>query len=184
MTAPASGLVRATRTTAATSRPRLAALGYVAAVGSLLFVAGGAVSGLLERRATLAEVSADLDRLQGRSPGGPEAGSAPRDGAPLLDGPTLTIAGADLMQRLATAVAAHGGQIVSSRVALSGTPYGPDFIAVEAMLAIAQPHLQALLYDLEAGMPFLFVGRLSVDAGADDEMRVALTVYGQWRGPR
>ena len=52
-----------------------------------------------------------------------------------------------------------------------------------------QPALQQLLYDVEAGMPFLFVDQLTVQApqatGAEiARMRVLIGVSGQWQGTR
>jgi general secretion pathway protein M len=53
-----------------------------------------------------------------------------------------------------------------------------------------QPSLQKLLYDLEAGMPFLFIDQLDVqvpqltavnDRGVG-RVRVVLGVSGQWQG--
>jgi general secretion pathway protein M len=50
--------------------------------------------------------------------------------------------------------------------------------------------LQELLYDLEAGMPFLFVDQLVVqtptaEAGEQPvRLRVLLGVSGQWRGAK
>jgi general secretion pathway protein M len=47
-----------------------------------------------------------------------------------------------------------------------------------------------LLYDLEAGMPFLFVDQLVVQAPAsfavsgDGKLRILLTVSGQWEGTK
>jgi general secretion pathway protein M len=56
-----------------------------------------------------------------------------------------------------------------------------------------QPALQKLLYDLEAGMPFLFVDQLDVqvpqttatnEGGSAGRIRVVLGVSGQWQGNR
>jgi len=59
-----------------------------------------------------------------------------------------------------------------------------------ASVEIGQPQLQSLLYDLEAGMPFLFVDALSIQSPEQfgepetGRMRASLSVTGQWRGPR
>jgi general secretion pathway protein M len=53
-----------------------------------------------------------------------------------------------------------------------------------------QPALQKLLYDLEVGMPFLFVDQLDVQVPqttaanetAVGKIRVVLGVSGQWQG--
>jgi general secretion pathway protein M len=50
--------------------------------------------------------------------------------------------------------------------------------------------LQQLLYDVEAGMPFLFVDQLvvqapaSIAASGDGKLRILLAVSGQWRGAK
>ena len=55
---------------------------------------------------------------------------------------------------------------------------------------IGQPALQKLLYDIEAGMPFLFVDQLVVQApagtstGGDGRLRVMIAVSGQWQGAK
>ncbi|MDQ0503333.1 type II secretion system protein GspM [Xanthobacter agilis] len=170
-------------------RPLLAGLAYGGLVLLLLFIAADAVRDMTARRGAVDEAAATLAQLQARR-GMPGSGSGGPAGSPFLDGATLTIAGAGLMQRLSSAVADAGGRITSSQVALRDTPYGPDFIAVEASLEIAQADLQKLLYDLESGLPFLFVGQLAARPvaarapgdGDPQRLHVTLTVYGQWRG--
>lgn len=177
--------------------PALATLGYAALVAVLAAIAFGALSEIAEKRAAVAEASDLLDRLQGRRPMVPGTGGGPVNlwtGSPLLEGSTVTVAGAGLLQRVSSAVARFDGRITSSRVELLSTPFGPGFLSVSASLEIAQPDLQKLLYDLEAGLPFLFVDELVVQGhGASAEaadgreagrMQVTLTVYGQWQGAR
>jgi general secretion pathway protein M len=59
-----------------------------------------------------------------------------------------------------------------------------------ASCEIDQPQLQQLLYDLEAGMPFLFVDQLVVqtplaEAGTGNgRLRILIEVSGQWRGTK
>ena len=54
----------------------------------------------------------------------------------------------------------------------------------------AQAPLQNLLYDLEAGMPYLFVETLEIqapqvfDEPEGNRMRVLIGVSGQWRDPQ
>jgi general secretion pathway protein M len=63
-------------------------------------------------------------------------------------------------------------------------------LSVIASCEIDQPGLQQLLYDLEAGMPFLFIDQLVVQApsnfgtSAEGKLRVLLTVSGQWKGDK
>ena len=52
-----------------------------------------------------------------------------------------------------------------------------------ASFELEQPALQQLLYDIEAGMPFLYVDQLSVaPKNEEGRMRVLLTASGLWRG--
>jgi general secretion pathway protein M len=61
---------------------------------------------------------------------------------------------------------------------------------VTANFEVEPASLQRLLYDIEAGMPFLFVDQIDVQAptgstgapSAAGKLRVLMTVSGQWRG--
>jgi general secretion pathway protein M len=59
-----------------------------------------------------------------------------------------------------------------------------------ASCEIEQPQLQQLLYDLEAGMPFLFIDQLVLQTATTEpgsqpgKLRVLLAVSGQWRGAK
>jgi general secretion pathway protein M len=120
----------------------------------------------------------------------PDSGAIAPSGSAFLEGPTVTVAGATLLQRVAVAVTKVGGSILSSQVELQGPQSKAGFIGVIASCELDQPALQQLLYDLEAGMPFLFIEQLAVQApvavsGArEGRLRVQLTVYGQWQGEK
>ena len=92
---------------------------YVAVLGGLLATAGVAVSDIVDHRRALAQTADLLDQLRGRKPHGPDAASlaAEHPGTPFLEGPTVTVAGATLLQRVAAAVGSVGGTIQSSQVA-------------------------------------------------------------------
>ncbi len=111
-------------------------------------------------------------------------------GSPTLEGPTVTVAGASLMQRVVGAVTKFGGNILSSQVELQGAQSKAGFIGVIASCELDQPSLQKLLYDLEAGMPFLFIDQLVVQApvasstNQEGRMRFLLAVSGQWQGTK
>lgn len=108
-------------------------------------------------------------------------------GSPFLEGPTVTIAGADLQRRVAGAVTAVGGNVLSSQIDLQGSEAKDGYVVLSASCELTQDALQPLLYDLEAGMPFLFVEQLVVQApqsGDESEgkrMRVQIDVAGQWQ---
>ena len=91
------------------------------------------------------------------------------------------------------AVIKVGGNILSSQVDLQGTQVKDGFISVTANCDIEQPALQQLLYNLESGMPFLFVDQLVVQvptaasgapggakAAETVKMHVLISVSGQW----
>jgi general secretion pathway protein M len=171
--------------------PRTAAATYVVLL--LLFIAGtwNAIADIVRQRADVVAASDILDRLEGRRPTSPHTAGVidiVPSGSPTLEGPTVTVAGASLLQRVAAAVAKVGGSVLSSQVELQGPQAKAGFVGVIASCEVSQPALQKLLYDLEAGMPFLFIDQLVVQApvaAANDQegrMRILLAVSGQWRG--
>jgi general secretion pathway protein M len=171
-------------------RPALAVLLYVALVVALIAVAWSAVASIGERRATVQAAEAMLAQLEGRasSPGAPGRhgfGAAPT-GSPFLEGPTVTVAGAALLQRIATAVRKVGGSVQSSQVELQKADAKDGWIGLVVSCELRETALQPLLYDLEAGMPFLFVEQLVVQgpvAGVEESrIRVLLAVSGKWGG--
>jgi general secretion pathway protein M len=145
---------------------------------------------VLGRRAALAATAAMLDQLQGRkgaaaSRQGADV-SAP-SGSPFLEGATVTVAGAALLERVTSAIARLGGNVQSSQIDLQGNQAQSGFITMIASCDIDQPNLQRLLYDIEAGMPFLFVDQLVVQTplnnapGGEGRLRILLSVSGQWQ---
>jgi general secretion pathway protein M len=82
-----------------------------------------------------------------------------------------------------------GGSVLSSQVDLQGAQAKEGFVTLTTSCEVDQPALQRLLYELESGMPFLFVDQLDVQAaqpGAGREetrMRLLLSISGQWQPP-
>src|SRR6202030_4628593 len=91
------------------------------------------------------------------APGGRSTDAGAPSGSAFLEGATVTVAGAALLQRVAGAVTKLGGNVLSSQLDLQGTQSKAGFVSIVASCEIDQPALQPLIYDLEAGMPFLFV---------------------------
>jgi hypothetical protein len=73
-------------------------------------------------------------------------------GTPFLEGPTVTVAGVTLLQRVASAVGNVGGTIQSSQVDVLGTQARDGLVGLVVSCEMEQSALQKLLYDLEAGM--------------------------------
>jgi general secretion pathway protein M len=174
--------------------PAVALLSYVAVVAGFGVLSWMTLADLDERRHALAAATDLLEQIEGRKPaaGGPAAvPGTGRTGSPFLEGQTVTIAGAALQQRVTTAVTKVGGNVLSSQVELQGPQAKQGFVGLVASCEVEQPALQQLLYDLEAGMPFLFVDQLVVQtaqSGAGQEggarMRVLLGVSGRWQGAK
>jgi general secretion pathway protein M len=184
-------------TASITRRPTLsawlAALGYAAAVIVLLTLTWSGVSDILDKRQSVEAASDLLAQLEGRKPSaalpGMPNGDAPA-GSPFLEGQTVTVAGATLLQRVADAVTKVGGNVLSSQVDVQGVQAKDGFVNVLASCEIDPTALQKLLYDLEAGMPYLFVEQMvaqSPQATSGQEggrMRLLLGVAGRWQGEK
>jgi general secretion pathway protein M len=174
-----------------TRSPLIAVVLYVAVLGALLATAGMAISDIVAHRQGLAQTADLLDQLRGRKPRGGDAASIALEhpGTPFLEGPSVTVAGARLLQRVAAAVVKVGGTIQSSQVDVSGAQAKDGLVGLVVSCEMEQPGLQKLLYDLEAGMPFLFVDQLDVQVpqttavseSGSGRVRVVLGVSGQWQ---
>jgi general secretion pathway protein M len=170
-------------------RQILAVVAYVGIVIGLLAIALLLVADLRDRVAEVVAAQMRLDQLSGRSPPSSEsiASTAGVSGSPFLEGQTITIAGAALQQRVEAAVAKAGGTLVSSQVELDGPDAKDGFVGLTASIELGQPALQAVLYDVEAGMPYLFVDKLSIQSPEvfgepeSGRMRMTIGVAGQWR---
>lgn len=171
--------------------PLIAVTLYVAVTGGLLLMAGLSIADVIAHRQALAQTSDLLDQLRGRKGGAKTAAAAMAEhpGTPFLEGPTVTVAGANLLQRVAAAVGNAGGSVQSSQVDVSGAQVKDGFVGLVVSCELDQPALQKVLYDLEAGMPFLFVDQLDVQVpqttalneAATGRVRVILGVSGQWQ---
>jgi general secretion pathway protein M len=176
-----------------THSPLIAVALYVAVAGGLVAMAGFAIADIFDHQRALAQTSDLLDQLQGRKArGGASSAAGEPPGTPFLEGPTVTVAGATLLQRVAAAVGNVGGTIQSSQVDVLGTQAKDGFVGLVVSCEMEQPALQKVLYDLEAGMPFLFIDQLDVQVpqttSANEQgsgrIRVVLGVSGQWQASK
>ncbi len=175
--------------------PGAAVAAYVAVVAALIATTWLAVADIKDRRNAVSAGQDLLAQLEGRRAASPQArsdalaGPVPT-GSPFLEGDTVTVAGAALLQRVAGAVTRVGGNVLSSQVDVKGPQSTDGYVSLVASCEIDQSALQQLLYDLEAGMPFLFVeqlvGQTTQGASLQDaaRMRVLLVVSGQWQGTK
>src|SRR5215468_3773950 len=150
--------------------PAGAAILYVGVVMVFAITAWTTVAEILARRDAVAATANVLSQLESRNPAAPA-----RDG----DHPAV-----------ADSVARFNGNILYTQVDLQGTQAKDGFVTVTVSCEVDQPVLQQVLYDLEAGMPFLFVDQLVVQGPAvpgltpEGKLRVLISVSGQWQGSR
>ncbi len=175
------------------TRERLVAvIGFAAVSIGLAVVIWVALADLAGDYADYAAAQDMLDRLEGRKPSiGSSADASGMRGSPFLEGATVYIAGAALQQRVVAAVRAAGGAVLSSQIDLQGAEAKQGYVTLSASCEIAESALQQLLYDLESGMPFLFIDQLVVQSPqtspgvggetAPARMRLQIDVAGQWQ---
>jgi general secretion pathway protein M len=169
--------------------PTRAAIAYAGLVLVLVTMVVSSGADILSQRAAVAASATMLDQLEGRKLAkdrSTEAGMP--SGSPFLEGATVTVAGAALLQRVAGAVTKFGGNVLSSQLDVQGTQAKAGFVSMIASCELDQPVLQPLIYDLEAGMPFLFIDQLSIQAptasSGEGKLRILLAVSGQWQGAK
>jgi general secretion pathway protein M len=179
--------------------PAGAAILYVAVVAGLGISTWTTVAEIQARQDEVAETAETLSQLEGRGPQPTRGGRSARSaeplmaGSPLLEGTTMTVGGANLLQRVASAITKIGGTIQYTQVDLEGPQAKDGFVGVTVNCEVAQPSLQQLLYDLEAGMPFLFIDQLVAQAPAtqvpgatapEGKLRILISVSGQWQAAK
>ncbi len=174
--------------------PLGAAICYAVVVIAFLLTTFLYVFDTLERRQAVAATSDFLSHLEGRKPSSSRNANAKGislvTGSPVLEGPTVTVAGATLLQRVAESVTRFGGNILSSQVDLPEAKLKDGFVKVSVECEVDESSLQQLLYDLEAGMPLLFVDQLVAQApetatsALRGKIRLSILVSGQWQGAK
>jgi len=174
-----------------TTSPIVAAAAYAGLVIVLLAIVVSSIVDILGQQAAVASSAAMLEQFEGRkapAAGGRSAETGMPSGSAFLEGATVTVAGAALLQRVAGAVTKLGGNVLSSQLDVQGTHAKAGFVSMVASCELDQPALQPLIYDLEAGMPFLFIDQLTVQAptssSGEGKLRILLSVSGQWQGTK
>jgi general secretion pathway protein M len=173
------------------SPPYVAAAIYASLVLVLVAATGLPLKGVLDQQTAVAALGDNLLRLEGHGPAAARL-AAGEDGmvvgSSFLEGATVTVAGAALLKRVVGTVTRHGGSVLSSQLDLQGTQSRDGFLSVIASCDLEQHALQEIVYELEAGMPFLFVDQLVVQAPtassgvSNGKLRVLISVSGQWQG--
>jgi general secretion pathway protein M len=153
-------------------------------MGSSLQMRSNSAQELAERHEVLSRLEA---RAKARSDARARPGSAPA--AAFLDATTQGLAVAALQAHLVQMADIHHSVLVSSGVEPVKREDPPDSIRLQATLEMSLQALQAFLYQLESGTPYVFVEQLAVQlAGTasqrvveDPLLRVTLGLRANWR---
>jgi len=155
------------------------------AVGLSIGARSSAVEELAERQEIISRL-----QLQARQRSGAHvrvtAGTAPI--VAFIDAPTSGLAAAQLQTYVARLAKEQQTTVTSSAVEPAARDDAPDFIRMQATLELSLKSLQAMLYQLESGTPYVFVELLSVQQsgagqhGAEDPiLRLTLGIRALWR---
>jgi len=168
--------------------PAAGALCYTVLIVLLGCITVSSIKDILDRQQDVSHAAKLLEKFEHKTrPSRYPVGSV----SPFLEGATITVATASLLQRVAIAVTRFGGNVVSSQVETVSGQNNAEFINVVVASEIGQSDLQALLYDLEAGSPLLFIDRLTIQAGdarsattGNKRLQVTLGVSGRWQASK
>ena len=168
----------------------------VGALAALLVVCTVTVQLSFQMRSNAAQELAErhelLSRLEARAKARSDARARSGAAAPaaaFLDAPTQGLAVAQLQTHLAQMADIHHSVLVSSGIEPAKREDPADSIRLQATLEMSLQALQAFLYQLESGTPYVFVEQLAVQlAGAasqraaeDPLLRVTLGLRAIWR---
>jgi hypothetical protein len=167
----------------------------VGALAALLLVCTGTMGLSLQARSNAAQEVAErrelLSRLEvrakARSDARAQPGAAPA--AAFLEAATQGLAVAQLQAHLAQTAEIHHSVLVSSGIEPAKRDDPAESIRLQATLEMSLQALQAFIYHLESGTPYVFVEQLSVQLGGtasrraveDPLLRVTLGLRAIWR---
>jgi general secretion pathway protein M len=166
--------------------PLAAVAAYVGIVVLFAFTTVQTVLEISRSRDAAVSSAETLQTLEARhiaSPAAARSDVSVPTGSAFLEGPTVSVASAVLLQRVLAATKRANGNTLSSQVDLQGPLAKSGFISVTFNIEIAAASLQPLLYDLEAGMPFLFIDQLVVQPATGNtdngKLRLVLGISAQ-----
>jgi general secretion pathway protein M len=174
-------------------REQIVAVGVLA---MLLLVCLGLMGSSLQMRSNAAQELAErhelASRLEARAKARSDARARPASApaAAFLDAPTQGLAVAALQAHLAQMANMHHSVLVSSGVEPLKREDPPESIRLQATLEMSLQALQAFIYQLESGTPYVFVEQLAVQLAStaasqraveDPLLRVTLGLRANWR---
>lgn len=163
---------------------------YVAAIVGLVVTSWLALADLAGRYAAYSESSDLLARMEiRRDPlAAAETGNPEVTGSPFLEAATLTIAGAELQKHITELVRAGGGHVLSSQVDLQQPEGSTDRVSLTMTAELDQSAVQKLLYEIETGLPFLYIDRLLLQPvqhqsgdTSGSRLRAQMSISGHWQ---
>jgi general secretion pathway protein M len=157
-------------------------LGCALAVGVSIDARSGALRELASQQESLALQLQAERRAETR--GRLVAGTAPASA--FIDAPTAGLASAQLQTYIETVAAEQHAMLLSSGMDSAARDDAPDAIRLKLTLELNVKSLQAMLYRLESGTPYVFVETFAVqpsatDGGEDPSLRLTIGVHALWR---
>jgi general secretion pathway protein M len=139
------------------------------------------ITDVIDRYRTRSASAAMLAQLEQHAA---NMGNSAPAGSPLLQGQTSTLATAALVQRVTEAIARSKGNIISSEAEPADEATGRVKIIVTC--EIEERALPQLLYEIEAGVPYLFIDRMVTQAPttAAGRLHAVLGISGLWSGKK
>lgn len=163
---------------------RFLAFAYGAVVVVLFAIAIGSLASTASQYMQRNDIVMMLSKLEARARNHsalPGAGNAS-----FIGGASETIAKAELLQRVTSAITKANGTILSSETVKQSARVKNGGLKASVSFKINQVDLQKLLFDLEAGLPFLIIDQLNIDtqksSGSNIRLRVVMEISGSWRG--
>jgi general secretion pathway protein M len=152
----------------------------IGALAALFLVCIGLTGWSLQMRANAVQEFTErhdvLSRLEARAKARRAARAQSGAAAPaaaFLDAPTQGLAVAQLQAHLAQMADAHHAVLVSSGIEPAKHEDPPDSIRLQATLEMSLAAMQAFLYQLESGTPYVLVDQLAIQlAGAASQRAV------------
>ena len=164
--------------------PKLAGLFFLSLILAACLITLSMVTDAVEQYRARDASQDTLSRLEFASQRGTNKARPP--GSPFFKGQTSTLASAALLQRITSVISKAGGTVISTEVVQQGTQSKDGYLTAIANCELEQDALQRVLYDIEAGVPFLFVDQLIIQTpsgqGENGPLRVTLGVAAQWAG--
>jgi general secretion pathway protein M len=159
-------------------------LGCALAVGASIATRSVALQELADRQDLIARLQVQAVRPS-ETHGRLVAGTAPPDA--FIDAPTAGLAAAQLQTHIENVAAEQHATLLSSGMEATAREDAPDAIRLQATLELKLKSLQAMLYRLESGMPYVFVETFAVQPstteGGDEDpsLRLTIGVRAIWR---